>query len=175
RYDGSSRFAEGNRYGFFPSVSAGWRISDEEFMQPLKNVSSEAKIRAPWGRLGNQDIGDSYYPTVSGLDMASSTLGGQIINTVALNDLANKDISWETTEEKNIGIDVTLFKRLNVTADVYMRRTSDILLRLDIPLIIGLGRPFQNAGLVENKGWEVAVNNRSAPDNNFRYNVSFNI
>lgn len=175
RYDGSSRFAEGNRYGFFPSVSAGWRISEEEFMQPLKNIISEAKIRASWGRLGNQDIGDSYYPTVSALDMGSTTLGGQIINTVALNDLANKDISWETTEEKNIGIDVTLFKRLNVTADVYLRRTSDILLRLDIPLIIGLGRPFQNAGLVENKGWEVAVNYRSAPDNDLRYNLSFNI
>src|SRR5690606_7464759 len=174
RYDGSSRFAEGNRYGFFPSVSAGWRFSEESFMAPLKNVFTEGKVRASWGRLGNQNIG-GIYPSVSALDMGSHTLGGRIINTAALNDLANKDISWETTEEKNLGIDLSFFNRLTVTADIYHRRTTDILLLLDIPLIIGLDRPYQNAGVVENKGWETAISFRNAPGRDFKYNLSFNL
>ncbi|MEJ2905195.1 TonB-dependent receptor [Pedobacter panaciterrae] len=172
RYDGSSRFSTGNKYGFFPSASAGWRISEENFFGGLKNTINEAKLRLSWGRLGNQLIGT--YPFTTALALESTALGKQIVNTATLNAMANKNISWESTEEKNIGIDLTLFSRLNVTADYYQRRTRDILLSLDIPLIIGLDAPFQNAGIVDNKGWELGVNYKGNVKD-FNYNVSFNL
>jgi TonB-linked SusC/RagA family outer membrane protein len=172
RYDGSSRFSAGNKYGFFPSASAGWRISEENFMANLKKVVNEAKIRVSWGALGNQNIGT--YPSVTAIVLESYTLGKQIVNTAALNTLANKNISWESTEEKNIGLDLTLFNNLSLTADYYRRRTSDILLPLDIPLIGGLGKPFQNAGIVDNNGWEIGLG-YNGKIKEFNYNVKFNL
>jgi TonB-linked SusC/RagA family outer membrane protein len=172
RYDGSSRFAKGRKYGFFPSVSAGWRISQEAFMQPLSNVINELKLRASWGQLGNQLIGN--YPFMSSLQFGSYALNKQIVNVVALNTLANADISWETTEMSDIGLDMTLFSKLSITADYYSKRTKDILLLLNIPAIIGLGPPSQNAGVVDNKGWELGINYRGAAKS-FRYDVGFNI
>ncbi|TDQ11588.1 TonB-dependent receptor [Pedobacter metabolipauper] len=172
RYDGSSRFSEGNKYGVFPSASAGWRISEEGFMSGLKSFINEAKIRVSWGRLGNQNIGT--YPSITAIVLESYTLGKQIVNTAALNTLANKDISWETTEERNIGLDLTLFNNFTVTADYYKRHTTDILLQLDVPLIIGLNKPFQNAGTVDNIGWELGVGYRGKISD-FNYNVNLNI
>jgi TonB-linked SusC/RagA family outer membrane protein len=172
RYDGSSRFARGRKYGFFPSVSGGWRISQEPFMQPLSNVVNELKVRASWGQLGNQLIGN--YPFMSSLQFGPYTFNKQIVNVVALNTLANADISWETTEMTDIGLDMTLFSNLSITADYFSKRTRDILLTLDIPAIIGLGAPSQNAGIVDNKGWELGINYKGAV-RNFRYDVGFNI
>ncbi len=174
RYDGSSRFAKGNKYGFFPSVSGGWRISQESFMLPINNVVNELKLRASWGRLGNQNIPGGNYPFMSSLQFGPYTLGKQIVNVVALNTLANADISWEATEMTNIGLDATLFSKLSITADYYTKKTRDILLQLDVPAIIGLGAPFQNAGIVDNKGWELGVNYRGNV-RDFRYDVGFNI
>lgn len=173
RYDGSSRFARGNRYSFFPSMSAGWRFSQEGFMKDIKHILSDAKVRASWGRLGNQNIGT--YPAVVAMDMGSTAIGDQVVNTAALNNMANQDITWETTEEKNIGLDLTFFDRLHITADYYYRRTDDILLSLPIPLIIGLSAPSQNAGAVENKGWELGVSYFGPRDREFRYNIDFNL
>lgn len=172
RYDGSSRFSTGNKYAFFPSASAGWRISEEEFMQPLKKVFNEFKLRASWGRLGNQNIGT--YPSVTSVDLGSGTLGKQIVNIAALNNLANPDISWESTEMSDIGVDMTLFSKLTISADYYVRKTKDILLGLNIPLIIGLNAPFQNAGVISNKGWEVAVG-YTGNINEFKYGVNLNL
>lgn len=172
RYDGSSRFADGNKYGVFPSASAGWRISEEGFFSGLKSTINEAKLRLSWGRLGNQLIGT--YPSITALVFESTALGKQIANTATLKAMANKDISWETTEEKNIGVDLTLFSSLSITADYYQRRTRDILLRLDIPPSVGLTAPFQNAGTVDNKGWELGINYKGNVKD-FNYNVSFNL
>ncbi|MBB4108192.1 TonB-dependent receptor [Pedobacter zeae] len=172
RYDGSSRFSAGNKYGFFPSASAGWRISEEGFMSGLKKIINEAKLRVSWGALGNQNIGT--YPSVTAIVLESYTLGKQIVNTAALNTLANKNISWESTEEKNIGLDLTLFNSLTITADYYRRRTSDILLPLDIPLIGGLGKPFQNAGVVDNNGWELGMGYKGKIKE-FNYQVNVNV
>lgn len=172
RYDGSSRFAVGNKYGFFPSFSGGWRVSEEPFMEPLKDVLNEFKLRGSWGRLGNQNIGN--YPFTSFINLGSYTMGGQIINVAALNTLANTEISWETTEMSDVGVDITLFKNLSITADYYYRQTRDILYTLDVPLIIGLGAPQQNVGVVDNKGWELGINYRGSV-NDFKYSVAFNI
>lgn len=158
RYDGSSRFAEGRRYGFFPSVSAGWRVSEEAFFKPLKSTISEMKFRASWGELGNQNIGT--YPAVSLIELGAYSMGNQIYTVGALNQMANNNITWETTEMKNIGLDMTLFSKLNITFDYYQRLTKGILYDLDVPLIIGQEKPFQNAGVVRNNGWEFGLNYR---------------
>ncbi|MCQ6957757.1 TonB-dependent receptor [Mucilaginibacter aquariorum] len=172
RYDGSSRFSKGNKYAFFPSASAGWRISEEKFMEPLKRVVDELKLRASWGRLGNQNIGT--YPYVTSVDLGSGTLGNQIVNIAALNDLANSDISWETTEMSDIGIDMTLFSNLTISADYYSRKTKDILLTLNVPLIMGLNAPFQNAGVISNKGWDLAIGYKGNI-NEFKYGINVNL
>jgi TonB-linked SusC/RagA family outer membrane protein len=172
RYDGSSRFASGRKYAFFPSASAGWRISQEDFMQPLRNVVDELKFRVSWGRLGNQNIGT--YPSVTSVILGTSVFGKQVVNTAFLAALANSDITWETTEMSDIGIDMTLFSHLTITADYYAKKTSNILLNLNIPLIIGLAAPFQNAGVVNNKGWELGIGYRGNI-NAFKYSISLNL
>jgi TonB-linked SusC/RagA family outer membrane protein len=172
RYDGSSRFAGGRKYGFFPSLSAGWRVSEEAFMKPLKNVITEFKFRGSWGRLGNQNIGS--YPFTSQLSFGSYTFNKQIYDLAALNTMANTDISWESTEMTNIGMDLTLFGNLSFNADYFSRKTSDILLTLDVPIIGGLNAPFQNAGVVENKGWEIGLNYRGNAGD-FKYDIGINL
>ncbi len=158
RYDGSSRFAEGKRFGFFPSFSAGWRITEEPFFN--LGFIDELKLRGSWGRLGNQDVPlYSYYSSINlgipyylGNTSGTQTLGG------ASTGLVNEDLSWETTTVTDFGFDAQfLQKRLTLTGDIYVRKTEDILLRLPIPALVGLAAPFQNAGAVENRGWEMAL------------------
>ncbi len=158
RYDGSSRFAPGYKYGFFPSVSAGWRISEEGFMSQLKSTINEAKFRVSWGKLGNQNIGN--YPFTSSIELGAFGMGGQIVNSAALNTMANATISWESSTMTNFGLDMIIMRDFTVSADYFTKRTSGILYDLDIPLTIGLGKPFQNAGVVDNKGWELGIGYR---------------
>lgn len=171
RYDGSSRFAKGHKYGFFPSVSAGWRISAENFMQKINSINN-LMIRASWGRLGNQNIGT--YPFASTLDLGSYSLGGQIVPIAALNDMNNQNISWETSEMTNLGFDLLLFNKLVINFDLYDKITSDILLKLDIPTSIGLSAPYQNAGKVRNRGWDATIGYKGR-SNSFKYNIELNI
>lgn len=156
RYDGSSRFATGNKYGVFPSVSAGWRITEESFMEDVEWINN-LKLRASWGRLGNQDIGN--YPYVSSITLGLNYIFNQTVPVQggAVVDAANSDISWETTAMTNVGFDLTLFSKFSVTAEYYVKNTSDILLKLPIPGTTGLAAAYQNAGKVQNKGWDLSV------------------
>lgn len=173
RYDGSSRFAKGHRWGLFPSFSGGWRISEEAFWEPLRSTFDNFKIRASWGQLGNQNIGT--YPFDSFVNLALPyVFNSSPYNGAALQAMANNRISWEKTEMTNFGVDFTLFKNLQVTFDYYIKNTSDILLTLDVPKIIGLTAPYQNAGKVRNKGWELALNYGDKV-NDFSYNIGFNL
>ncbi len=156
RYDGSSRFVKKNRWGLFPSFSAAWRLSEEAFMDKTREVITEFKVRASYGTLGNQNIG-GYYPTAQMLTISSIAASDKIHPIVAQNDLANPNITWETTHMADIGIDVTLWEKFTITADVYHKMTNNILMKLDIPSTIGLGAPYQNAGKVMNNGWELAL------------------
>lgn len=171
RYDGSSRFAKGHKYGFFPSVSAGWRISSEDFMRNISFMNN-MMLRASWGTLGNQNIGT--YPFASTLSLGSYSLGGQIVPVAALNEMSNQKISWETSKMTNIGIDMTLFDKLVISFDWYNKITSDILLKLDIPTSIGLSSPYQNAGEVQNRGWDASIGYRGNVGV-FKYGIDFNI
>ncbi len=175
RYDGSSRFAEGHRYGFFPSVSAGWRLSEEPFFN-IDGVD-DLKLRGSWGQLGNQDVPlYSYYASISlGIPYFLGNASGPQAVGGAATELVNEALTWETTTVMDLGFDAVLLdNRLTLSGDVYKRRTEDILLRLPIPAMIGLAAPFQNAGVVENRGWELAVGWQDEVGA-FSYGIDFNL
>lgn len=174
RYDGSSRFATGNKWGTFPSFSAGWRISEEKFMSDIKQTVNELKIRASWGRLGNQEIG-SYYPFAPTVSTAPKYISNDIIqNGAAIVNLANTGISWETTTMSNIGLDARLLRHLSFSFDYYYKKTDGILLQLSIPKTMGVDAPYQNAGVVENRGWDFQLSYDNN-DNAFKYGVTFTL
>ncbi len=159
RSDRSSRFASQYRNAVFPSVSAGWTISKEKFMDHI-NWLSFLKLRGSWGKAGNERIGNYPYQATIAFSTAlfyqngvvvPQTGGGQVVYAV-------DNISWETTRTSNIGFDASfLNNRLSVTADYYQKRTFDILLPLDIPLYLGYDKPNQNAGILDVKGWELEM------------------
>lgn len=174
RYDGSSRFAPDNRYSFFPSFSAGWRISEESFMQSLSPILNELKLRASWGKLGNQNIGLYPFAAFFNLGANNYVFGENTYTGAALSSLANPEIRWESTTVNNIGLDVMLLKNFSVTADYYYRKTSGILLQLDIPKILGQNPPYQNAGVVENRGWDLTMAYKNNI-NDLHYNIAVNL
>lgn len=173
RWDGSSRFTGSNVYAFFPSISGAWRITEENFWNPREEFLSELKIRASWGKSGNQAI--PLYEFYPALTRAPYTFNDQTVEGFLETDMANQDLTWETTTQTNIGIDSEfLNQKLTVSLDWYKKTTDGILLQLPIPGVIGLNPPQQNAGIVENKGFEVLLEHR----NNFKdlsYNISGNL
>lgn len=183
RADGSSRFAKGNRWGYFPSVSAGWRLSEEGFVKNL-GIFDNLKLRASWGKLGNQNIGSSsnsdYFPylTVLSQDYANSyNYNNTLAPGAAVTGLVDPDITWETTTSTDIGIDMGFFKnRLSIEADYFMKKTTDIIVQLPIPLIMGgLTAPFENIGEMKNNGFELNVNWQDNVSKDFSYNIGANL
>ena len=165
RADASSRFSESNRWGYFPSVSAGWKISDEDFLKDADWLSN-LKLRASWGKLGNQEI-DNY---------AYLTLVSQVDGIVKTNRFGNSDLKWESSTQSNIGIDVGLLaSKLVLTAEYFEKNTTDILLPIGLPSVVGDVSPtIVNAGEVSNKGFEFSVDYRKS-DKEFKYNINANI
>lgn len=157
RDDGSSRFRTGRRWGIFPSVSAGWRISQEEFM---KNISwiTDLKLRGSWGRLGNQNIGN--YPYQNLLDYGTYVYD-KVTTGVVQRALADANISWETTTAAGVGLDFALFNnKLTGTYDYFVKNTRDILRIAQVPDFVGLTAPTVNSGAMQNKGSEFSLNYR---------------
>lgn len=175
RYDGSSRFAEGNRWGVFPSFSAGWNISDEAFMQNIEPIS-ELKIRGSWGILGDQELNGNF-PYIATVHLDREFIfGGEPQLGAAQLSLANENLTWEETTTLNFGTDLGFFnQRLSLSFDWFKRRTEDILLQLPIPQIIGMSAPFQNAGVVENTGWELEAAYRDHVGREAFFEISFNL
>ena len=174
RHDGSSRFSKNNQWATFPSFSAGWRVSEEDFMQSTKHIINQLKIRGSWGKLGNQNIGRTYYPFTSELAVGSISLNGEVNPIVTLNDMANPDLRWEETTISGIGLDAQLINKLSFTFDWYNKTTDGILMKLYITQLAGLNAPFQNAGKVENKGWEFSTR-YDDKFGDFKLGVGFNI
>jgi len=161
RYDGSSRFAADSRWGTFPSFSAAWRVSEENFFKAA-NLSfvDELKIRGSWGKLGNQNIGGLYqYMNLYSAGL-NYIFGNALSSGLAPTTLSNPDITWETTTTSDVGADISLLKqRLDLTFDWYDRKTSAILVQLPLSSLYGgLTAPYQNIGIVRNRGWEIALN-----------------
>lgn len=176
RYDASSRFQEDYRWGSFPSFSAGWVMSEESFLKDVNNLSF-LKLRASWGTLGNERIGNYPYQSTMAFANALFYEGNTIISsqTAAQRQYVIKDISWETTESFDLGVDASFFNnRLRFTGDYYKKTTKDMLLALEIPDYIGFENPDQNTGKMNTKGWETELgwNDKIGE---LQYAVSFNI
>lgn len=164
RYDGSSKFNTGNRWGIFPSFSAGWRVTEEPFFKALElGWVDNLKVRGSWGKLGNQNIvvngyGINYpYQALLQLTGNYSFDNNSLTTGVAQADLNNPVIQWETTTMTDAGLDLTIFKNFNLTADWYKKRTTDILRQSQVTALVGLGAPVINDGIVENTGIELGL------------------
>ena len=174
RRDGSSRFAEGNQWGIFPSFSGGWIITKEDFMKNLTWLDM-LKIRASWGQLGSQNIGNYY----NGSDILSSglnySLGGTLYSGVAIRDMTNRELTWEKAQQLNFGVDITfLDNSFNLTADYFDKRTKNLLLTGQVPLTMALNPPYVNAGEVQNKGFEAALTYRKTFSNGLKLRTTLN-
>ena len=174
RYDGTSRFTGDNQYGTFPSFSAGWRISNESFWSDvIRDFISDLKLRASWGKTGNQTADlyafyDSYVST-------SYNFNGTLVNGYMQDSYANKDLRWETSTQTDVGLDAAFINnKLTLTADYYYKRTDGILVDLPISGMIGLDAPVQNAAIVDNKGFELALNTVNIDSKNgFRWTTDW--
>lgn len=175
RADGSSRFGKQNKWGYFPSISAGWNISSEKFMKIIPAISA-LKLRGSYGLTGNFQIGN--YESISSLNQDNYILGsgnGQNINGLAAQNVANQDLSWEKSTMLNVGLDAGLFnQRFTLELDWYNRNTSDLLLNVPIPLTTGFGTSRQNVGKVNNRGLELALTSNQKWGS-FSWNASGNI
>ncbi|MCF2582457.1 SusC/RagA family TonB-linked outer membrane protein [Bacteroides caecigallinarum] len=184
RYDGTSRFAQGSRWGFFPSGSLGWRISEEPFFKPLSESVDNLKLRASFGSLGNQNV-SSYYTymrLVSISDFAAYSFGegSSMAKYSTLSAPVSSDLTWETSQQWDLGLDLSMFgNRLNVTFDVYVRNTLNMLTDgIELPAVYGASVPDMNTADLQTRGYELAVNWRdqfSIIDSPFEYSVGFNI
>lgn len=170
RRDGSTRFGPGNRWGWFPSASAAWRISEEPFM-PTSSVLTNLKLRLGWGLVGNQEIGE--YRFGSALTTEITGFGQGVRNSAYSNPL----LKWESTEMINLGADVELFQgRAELIAEAYIKNTDDLLLQVTLPGTFGsrVGGPYANVGSMENKGIEITLNTVNMDMGKFRWNTSAN-
>ncbi len=176
RYDGSSRFVSKNRWGFFPSVSAGWVISGESFMENTRNYLDILKLRVSYGLLGNQNIGN--YPYTATINTGYGYYLGDdksLVPGVAQVSLSNSDISWEKSKQFNVGADLGLWRdKLTVTADYYIKNIYDMLMKFPLPYYAGMQPAFTNAGDMRNKGWEISIGHRNRI-NDFTYGVTFTL
>lgn len=175
RRDGSSRFLKGHQWGTFPSLSCGWIISKEEFM---KNIGwlDFLKLRASWGQLGNENIGnDRFY---NGYDVLTSgqnyNLGGTLYSGVAVTKMTNKLLTWETSRQLNFGVDINLKNGFELTADYFDKRTRDLLWDQAVPLTLAKTPPMVNNGEVSNKGIEASLAYRKTISNGLKLRTTFN-
>lgn len=173
RYDGSSNFAEGYKWGLFPSAALAWRISQESFLRDVKSISN-LKLRLGYGKVGNSNVrAFSYTANLKNVPTVWGT--GQVIANVP-----NPGVTWETTRSYNLGLDFGLFKnRIEFVADLYSKRTDDLLLSLYLPAITGTSgqggaaSPWANVGSLENKGIELSLNTINIDSKNFRWSSNF--
>ena len=158
RRDGSSRFGSNNKYGTFPSFSLGWNIMNEAFMENTHDWLTNLKLRASWGKNGNDNIGDFAYTTLTAMGGSSNYYYGQTAAMVygsKANRLANEDLKWEESEQTDIGLDFGFWNnKLTFTVDYYIKKTNGMIIEMPIPSYVGEARPLANVGDMENSGWE---------------------
>ncbi|MDR1417124.1 MAG: TonB-dependent receptor [Prevotellaceae bacterium] len=174
RADGDSDFTEDNRWGYFPSASVGWRFSDEAFMQSLAGALSNGKLRASYGQTGNSNIGNNIldaYGARGGYVFGSSSLGG-----VGTKKIGNRNLTWETTTEFNIGLDLGLFKnRINLSVEYYDRVISDLLATKSLPSYNELGSVSANIGKTQGQGFELTLNTVNVTNKDFVWTTDLSL
>lgn len=177
RYDGTSKFPYNSRYGFFPSFSGGWRISQEKFMQSTSNWLSDLKLRASYGSLGNQNVSGNYpFLTFFGVTPQTSYLidGKRPISVTPPGLSAASNITWETVKTFDVGLDLTLLNRLTANFDYYVRNTYDMLVAGEkLPSVIGTGVPQRNNANMRTNGWELTLNWHDRTEFGLDYNLTF--
>jgi len=175
RADGSSKFGTGNKWGYFPSGSVAWRLSNEKFFESLKSTVNDLKLRVSYGEAGNNRIPNFGYLT----QYAASTqywLNEQLVTAYAPAALAYPNLVWETTVSRNLGLDLSILNnRIQFTADVYRNTTKDLLINVPVPTSSGYTTQIQNVGSTENRGVEFQVNAAVLEKKNFSWNANFNI
>ena len=180
RRDGSSRFAKGHRFGWFPSISAGWVITNEKFMEPLTKFMDYFKIRASWGQVGNQNIGNYMYLAPMAFNNYYYNFGNQLGSDAdqwgaVPTRIGNDEITWETSEQLDFGFDARfLNQRLNVNFDWYRKSTKDWLVQPPVLATVGTGAPYINGGDVVNTGVELGLAWNDVIGKDFRYYVNLN-
>ena len=180
RADGSSVFAPGHRWGYFPSFSAGWVISNEKFMENTASWLSFLKLRAGWGQNGNKNIGAFQYEAAFAYDDYSmysfNNAKDQPTRGASLSRLANEELTWETSEQLDFGLDASfLNSRLRFVFDWYQKTTKDLLLQVPVSPTTGFSTQLKNAGTVRNTGIEAAITWRDRIGSDFEYNIGYNI
>jgi TonB-dependent starch-binding outer membrane protein SusC len=174
RADGASKFGENHKYSFFPSAAIAWRASEEEFLKN-SNVISNLKVRASYGQTGNSEI--NTYASLSLLSTGyAAIINGIRVTGVGTNRLANPDLRWEKTAQSDFGVEIGfLNNRIAMEADVYYRKTTDMLLAAPVPTSSGYSSIVKNIGSMENKGFEFTLNTINVSSRNFTWTSSFNI
>ncbi len=177
RRDGSSKFGPQNKFGYFPTASIGWIVSNESFMEDLEIINF-LKVRGSYGVIGNDRIADfRFVSTVSG--EGEYVLNGQLIEGTALGPISNPAIKWEKQKPLDIGLDIGLFNKIDITADYYYKRTEDLLLPAQVSGILGVSAPgssvpFVNAGDVRNSGYELSISYKDQIGEDFNFSASYN-
>lgn len=176
RYDGTSRFPKSDRFGFFPSFSVGWRISEEAFMSGTSSWLDNLKIRGSYGTLGNQLLGSNYYPYIPTMGIGTSPImlsAGQRSPYVTAAGLVSPSLTWETVVNKNLGLDFTMLgNRLDFSFDIYRRDTQDMLTDVTYPEILGTSAPDANAADLKTTGWEIAATWKNRINTDWNYGVT---
>lgn len=182
RADGSTKFAEGNKWGYFPSGSFAWRISKEKFMENAKTPINDLKLRLSYGEAGNNRIANFLYLSqfvanpATGAQNAFYSIGNGVIPPFYSPELPNSLLTWESTIARNLGIDLALWKnRVQVTADYYYNSTKNLLVNVTVPQSSGYTTQVQNVGETSNRGIELQINATPVVTKNFNWNTSFNI
>ncbi|MBX2875315.1 MAG: TonB-dependent receptor [Saprospiraceae bacterium] len=175
RYDGTSRFPKDDRFGFFPSFSVGYRISEEPFMASTRTWLDNLKIRASYGQLGNQNV-NSFYPYIATMGIGTSPYmftGGSRAPYVSPAGLVSPTLTWETAITKNIGFDITMFNnKIDFSFDAYTRDTKDMLTDVEFPSTLGTSAPQQNAADLRTSGWELAATWRDKIGQDLRFRLT---
>ncbi|MGV8135122.1 MAG: SusC/RagA family TonB-linked outer membrane protein [Mangrovibacterium sp.] len=178
RYDGSSKFPSGKRFGVFPSASAAWRVDQERFMESLQNTVSSLKLRTSYGSLGNQAVGPYGYISSMNAYQGGYLIGDEVPQVVSSPGLVSPNYTWEEVSTTNVGLDLGLFEnKLNLSFDFYERNTTGMLtLGRDLPDVLGANEPAENAADLKTNGWELSVeykNMARVMGKPFRFNTRF--
>lgn len=172
RADGASNFGANNKYGYFPSLSAAWRVSEESFFLPMRHVINNLKLRASYGEVGNASIPN--YRTISSYNNNSVVFNKILQPYVVLGNFGNEDLKWETSQQFDIGLDFGFFNnRIELIMDFYKKNTKDLLFAKQVPFTTGYSNTWTNLGEIENKGFELTLSSRNIVTNNFNWSTDF--
>lgn len=176
RADGSSRFAPGKRWGYFPSVSLAWRFTGESFLKK-QQVLSDGKLRIGYGANGNNRVSDFAYLSIIALPTANAyTINNSVLRGAVPTSIGNADLKWETTTDINLGLDLSFLQgRISLTTEAYRKKTKDLLLNASLPTSSGYSSAFKNIGSVQNEGLEFTLNTTNVRNRKFSWTSNFNI